>query len=88
MIDRDSVPSSVEPAARQLAASLSSEHREQIRSGQELDHFGSGLSIRNDWSLWDTDSPLKRDAATNTASPTLTTSPASYGPGPSRSSDA
>lgn len=62
MIDRDSVPSTVESAAHQLAESLTDEDRERIRSGEETDHFGTGLSVRNDWSLWEPDSPLKRDA--------------------------
>ena len=63
MIDPNAVPSTVEAAARQLAESLTADDRERIRSGEGLDRFGAGLSLRNDWSLWDADSPLKRDAA-------------------------
>ena len=54
MIDPDSVPSSIEAAARQLSASMSKDND---------DHFGTSLTIRNQWSLWEADSPLQRDAA-------------------------
>lgn len=62
MINPDSVPSTVESAALHLAESLADDDREQLRAGQELDHFDAGLSIRNSWSIWEPDSPLKRDA--------------------------
>ena len=54
MIDPDSVPSSIEAAARQLSVAMSRDND---------DHFGTGLTIRNQWSLWEADSPLQRDAA-------------------------
>ncbi len=55
MIDPDSVPSSFEAAAKLLANAMTK---------SDNDHFGIGLSVRNQWSLWELDSPLKRDAAT------------------------
>lgn len=44
----DIVPSTVEAAVDQLA--------------DPGGHHDVGLSIRNNWSLWDIDTPLKRDA--------------------------
>ena len=62
MIDRDSVPSTIQAAAEQLARSVTGVDRERIQSGDDLDHFNAGLTVRNAWSLWEADSPLKRDA--------------------------
>jgi hypothetical protein len=64
MIPQDSVPSTLERAVEIIAASLDGQERTAIR---ELDddgmlQFGYGRFIRNSWSLWETDSPLKREA--------------------------
>jgi hypothetical protein len=62
-LDPDSVPKTVEGAVDALIASLSEPEREavEVSSGAEF-HFGAGMHVRNSWSLWEPDSPLKRDA--------------------------
>ena len=63
-IDQDSVPSTIEAAVMHIVESLSAADREFIENslgGFEV-HHSIGRYIRNNWSLWDSDSPLKRDA--------------------------
>lgn len=67
MINPDSVPNTIAAAAQQLADSISDVDRQAIIANDDADaheHFGLGISLRNQWSLWESDSPLKRDAAT------------------------
>ena len=62
-LDQDKVPSTVEFAARVLADSLSDDDRKVVQSSEAGEHhFLVGKELRNDWSLWGVDSPLKRDA--------------------------
>ena len=62
--DQDSVPSTVDEAVQKVVQGLTDEDREVIRATNLADvHFGLGISLRNAWSLWERDSPLKRDAA-------------------------
>lgn len=59
MIDPDSVPSTIEVAAQQLADSISDVDRQAIIANDDTEaneHFGLGISLRNQWSLWDGDS--------------------------------
>ncbi len=65
-ISLDIVPSTVRQAAELIASSVSAEERERIGKSDPSDyHFGLGLTIRNAWSLWSADTPLKRDALQN-----------------------
>lgn len=63
-IDQDSVPSTIEEAVNRIVANVTEEECEAIRQSSTAEHhFSVGMSLRNHWSLWDNDSPLKRDAA-------------------------
>jgi hypothetical protein len=63
-IDPDKVPSTVEEAVESIVASLDAQDRVFIKSehGSSSIHHGIGTHIRNEWSLWNPDSPIKRDA--------------------------
>jgi hypothetical protein len=63
-IDPDSVPSTVSDAVDMIVGSLSDEERDLIANTSEPAsiHHTVGRFIRNSWSLWENDSPLKRDA--------------------------
>jgi hypothetical protein len=62
-LDPDSVPTTVEGAVDALIASMSGPEREAVeQSHGSAFHFGAGMFVRNAWSLWNPDSPLKRDA--------------------------
>jgi len=66
-IMQDVVPSTIKAAVAQLEHVLSDNQRNFILSNNDasdwtLMHFGVGTSLRNSWSLWDPDTPLKRDA--------------------------
>ena len=64
-IDQDSVPSTILAAVQSIAASVTEEEREWICAIDRPDsrvHHTIGRHIRNNWSLWSPDSPLKRDA--------------------------
>lgn len=57
-LDPDSVPSTIEAAARALAAAMPPRLAE---AKSALGFFGA-MGLRNDWSLWQRDTPLWRDA--------------------------
>lgn len=65
-IDMDQVPGTIKEAVYAVVAGLSDEDRRLIReeglSTHEA-HHGLGQRLRNAWSLWEKDTPLKRDAA-------------------------
>ena len=62
-IDMDSVPATVAVAVDQLFHSLEEDDIKFIESNPvEAVHHTVGMSVRNAWSLWEPDSPLKRDA--------------------------
>jgi len=64
-IDQDSVPSTVEAAVDHIVEELSDIDRHFILDNSDnphMTHHGFGRYIRNNWSLWEPDSPLKRDA--------------------------
>jgi len=63
MIDPDSVPSTIKSAVESIEARLTEADRASILTSKASKyHFGIGMYIRNEWSLWSPDSPLKRDA--------------------------
>jgi Domain of unknown function (DUF6794) len=52
-------PKTVPEAVDRLIEALSEEDLEEIRKGDEIDfHFGLGTYIRNEFGLWDGNSPL------------------------------
>ena len=64
MIDQDSVPSTIEKAVQSIVERLTDNDKASILdSNASQHHFSVGRYIRNEWSLWSHDSPLKRDAA-------------------------
>tara|TARA_R100001143_G_C3357381_1_gene133297 strand:- start:2283 stop:2654 length:372 start_codon:yes stop_codon:yes gene_type:complete len=63
-LDLDKVPSTVEAAVDAVTSALEPEEIDYIRRSDKpsLLHQSIGMYLRNEWSLWDDDSPLKRDA--------------------------
>ena len=63
-IDKDFVPSTIEAAVDHIVESLSDEDREFITNDNSpaAIHHTIGRYIRNSWSLWEPDTPLKLDA--------------------------
>jgi len=62
-IDLDSVPSTIKNAVDHIVGSLCDEDREFIKSDMPAGcHHSAGQYVRNSWSLWELDSPIKRDA--------------------------
>jgi hypothetical protein len=62
-LDQDKVPSTIRAAVKMLVDSLSDEDLEVVRATDTSEHhFPVGQGLRNGWSLWEADSPLKRDA--------------------------
>lgn len=65
-LDPDKVPSTVEAAVQGVVDALDENEKTVIRSFADLSsatcHHGTGRFVRNNWSLWEPDSPLKRDA--------------------------
>lgn len=64
-ISQDSVPSTIAAAVDAIVVSIDETEREFIRSESRSHlavHHTVGRYIRNAWSLWDPDSPIKRDA--------------------------
>lgn len=61
--DPDFVPSTIKEAVDHIVSTLSESEKEYIRNHDPASiHFGSGMGMRNDWSLWEKETPLKRDA--------------------------
>jgi len=64
-IDQDSVPSTVKAAVDILVARMDDDDKKHIRTLKDKGasvHHTIGRFVRNSWSLWEPDSPLKRDA--------------------------
>lgn len=64
-INPDVVPSTIEAAVQAIVAGTDEAEKEYIRkiaSSASAAHHGLGRALRNGWSLWQDDSPLKRDA--------------------------
>tara|TARA_A100001391_G_scaffold180042_1_gene145304 strand:- start:888 stop:1184 length:297 start_codon:yes stop_codon:yes gene_type:complete len=62
-ISKKNIPSTVDAAARQLIDSLSKAELGEFRDAEDYQlHFGIGLTIRNNWNLFESASPLWRDA--------------------------
>ena len=65
-VDQDKVPSTVRSAVQMLVDSLSDADLAVVQATEAGEHhFQVGQGLRNGWSLWATDSPLKRDAVAN-----------------------
>lgn len=63
---QDLVPATIREAVEVLEASLTAEDREFIKASSPGSvHFGGGMSMRNNWSLWERETPMKRDAVEN-----------------------
>ena len=67
LIDEDSVPSTIKAAVDDVVSRVTEEDREAMKDMDEGTfgarvHHSIGRYIRNNWSLWAKDSPLKRDA--------------------------
>lgn len=63
-IDPDSVPATVEAAVDAVVDALSDSERHLISMAMTpaVVHHTAGRFIRNSWSLWSPDSPIKRNA--------------------------
>ena len=64
-INQDIVPSTIERAVDHIVESLSDEEKQAIfeePTNSWACYHAIGRYIRNEWSLWEPDSPLKRDA--------------------------
>jgi len=67
-INEDFVPSTIRQAVYHIVESLSIEEKANIQDNSNdsypsyVAHHTVGRYIRNNWSLWEDDSPLKRDA--------------------------
>ena len=61
-IDLDSVPRNLDEAVDAIVAGISDEEREFIRTREQdySTHFGVGMYLRNNWSLWEPECPLNR----------------------------
>ncbi len=63
-IDKDSVPTTIVQAVDCLIASLTEDEVQNIKSDLDYSecHHSAGRFIRNNWSLWEKDTPLVKDA--------------------------
>lgn len=58
-INMDRVPTTLNEAVDMIVQDMSPENVEFIKSHQPADiHFGSGMWLRNNWSLWDRETLL------------------------------
>lgn len=61
-LNQDRVPSSVLRAVFDIVTALEPDEVSTILTTNPSDHHSSvGMHIRNSWSLWEEDTPLKRD---------------------------
>lgn len=60
-INQDIVPSTIDQAVNEIVNNVDDEDRNNIQEGVSY-HFTVGRTLRNSWSLWDNDSPIKRNA--------------------------
>lgn len=62
-INPDTVPSTIEEAVTLLIEGIQENEREFISTHPpEAVHFFGGMAMRNSWSLWEKETPIKRDA--------------------------
>lgn len=62
-INQDFVPGTITQAVDHIIESLTEEDKNFIKENPpERIHFVTGMAIRNAWSLWETDTPIKRNA--------------------------
>jgi len=65
-LDKDKAPSTITEAVDALVGLFSEEDKNYIRENQHPRyHFFAGRCIRNEWSLWQPDSTLVKDAKAN-----------------------
>jgi uncharacterized protein DUF6794 len=61
-IDQDSVPTTVDDAIEALMKALTPQDREFILNHDAVtSHFGFNMAMRNNWSVWDVQTPLVQD---------------------------
>ena len=64
LLDPDRVPTTLDEALKMLDEWMPQQDREFITKLEDtpvdLMHFGLGMSLRNNWSLWEKDMPLVR----------------------------
>ena len=62
----DFVPATIEEAVDHIVQTLNPvESRFIMSQSSESAHFGGGRIMRNNWSLWEKETPIKRDAVEN-----------------------
>ena len=61
-LNEDNVPATLDDAINMLYDSLSeSDKKYLLENGTAGCHFSGGMAIRNGWSLWENDTPFKKD---------------------------
>lgn len=61
---KDLSPKTLDEAINRIVDNLSKEEIKVIKKqSSALFHFTSGMNIRNNWSLWEKDTPIKKDIA-------------------------
>lgn len=56
------IPTTLDSAIEQLYSTLTKEDTEFIKKNDHSSiHFSGGMQMRNDWHLWDIDSPIRKD---------------------------
>lgn len=59
----DFVPATIEQAVDSIVDNLEEQEKQIIiQSDPANHHFQFGMSMRNNWSLWEKETPIKRDA--------------------------
>jgi len=63
-INGDIIPSSIKSAVETLVSAMDEQDKRAIRAASDgtVFHHTLGTGMRNAWSFWEADSPLKRDA--------------------------
>src|SRR5690606_28530324 len=64
-INKDFVPSTIQEAVGHIVSVINEEESELIKNDKDIAdkcHHTLGQYLRNNWSLWEPDTPLKRDA--------------------------
>ncbi len=64
-LNQDEVPPTIKEAVNTIVSSLSPQDKAYLRGAEPSLHFSLGMTLRNNWSLWEPDTPMKRDAAMN-----------------------
>lgn len=62
----DIVPATIEEAVDHIVQTLDPvERRFILNQSSQSAHFTGGMAMRNGWSLWEKETPIKRDAVEN-----------------------